>query len=122
MKKILWVSRHKMTEEQLSDLESVYGEISIESLDSTIEDISIISEHEADVYAVVLPIEMIAELKRILPSQKEIIIPVSARVKTGQTTYNKASGTHETEYIYKHIHWKKIISVKIRTEILRSVK
>ena len=66
--------------------------------------------------------EMIAELQKILAPEKEVIVPVSARVKTGRTVYNKASDTQETEYIYKHLHWKKIISIEIKTEILRSVK
>lgn len=55
MKKILWVSRHKMTSEQIADLESVYGDIQTEILDSTIEDVKKIAETDADVYAVVLP-------------------------------------------------------------------
>lgn len=122
MKKILWVSRHKMTSEQIADLESVYGDIHTEILDSTIEDVKKIAETDADVYAVVLPAEMIAELQKILAPEKEIIVPVSARVKTGRTVYNKASDTQETEYIYRHLHWKKIISIEIKTEILRSVK
>lgn len=122
MKKILWVSRHRMTSEQLADLESVYGDIQTETLDSTIEDVKTIAEKNADVYAVVLPAEMIAELQKILAPEKEIIVPVSARVRTDRTVYNKASDTKETEYIYKHLHWKKIISIEIRTEILRSVK
>lgn len=122
MKKILWVSRHKMTSEQIADLESVYGDIQTEILDSTIEDVKKIAETDADVYAVVLPAEMIAELQKILAPEKEVIVPVSARVKTGRTVYNKASDTQETEYIYKHLHWNKIISIEIKTEILRSVK
>lgn len=84
MKKILWVSRHKMTSEQIADLESVYGDIQTEILDSTIEDVKKIAETDADVYAVVLPAEMIAELQKILAPEKEIIVPVSARVKTGR--------------------------------------
>lgn len=122
MKKILWVSRHKMTSEQIADLESVYGDIQTEILDSTIEDVKKIAETDADVYAVVLPAEMIAELQKVLSPEKEIVVPVSARVKTDRTVYNKASDTQETEYIYKHMYWKKIISIEIRTEILRSVK
>lgn len=122
MKKILWVSRHTMTSEQMADLEEVYGEIQVETLDSTIEDVKIIAERDADVYAVVLPAEMIAELQKVISPAKEVVVPVSARVKTDRKVYNKASDTKETEYIYKHIHWKKIISIEIKTEILRSVK
>ena len=63
MKKILWISRHEMTIEQLDDLKRIYGEISITKVDKTIADVKEIEKYkDYDVIAVVLPINIIAEL------------------------------------------------------------
>lgn len=35
--KVLWVSRHEMTSEQLADLRRIYGNVSVTKLDKTIQ-------------------------------------------------------------------------------------
>ena len=107
MKKILWVSRHQMTEAQLTDLHRIYGEFQLTQFDQTVENIETILAFQADVYAVVLPLQLLADLKHAVNA--EIIQPVSGRVRTKSAKYhNQASGSLETEYIFQHLYWQKI--------------
>jgi len=111
MTKIVWVSRHDMTMEQKRDLERIYGEVKIEKYDKTVNCVNEFMDITADVYAVVLPIEKIAEL--FLYTNKDIIHAVSKRVECG-TTINPATGKEETQYAFKHICWKKYWKVDIQ--------
>ena len=117
MKKILWVSRHQMTNEQLNDLHRIYGEFSLTQFDQTVETIESFLTFHADVYAVVLPLQLLADLKKA--TDAEIIQPVSGRVRTESAKYhNQASDTLETEYIFKHLYWQKINRLELETEKL----
>ena len=117
MMKILWVSRHDMTFEQITDLKRIYGEdIEIEKLDETIKDIHIIANRDADVYAVVLPIDLAAELLTL--TNKPVIFAVSERIRADKTRLNEATGKEEAEFIFKHVCWKKYDKVDIKTTVL----
>ena len=105
-----------MTEEQKTDLIKIYGEAEIIQHDSTVTDISEIMSFDADVFAVVLPIDLIAVLKK--NTSAEVIQPVSGRVKTDRSVINNATGRAETEYIYKHLYWQRINKCEIETERL----
>lgn len=109
MKKILWVSRHAMTQEQSEDLERIYGKSEIIQYDKTVENVKNILRNDIDVYAVVLPVNLISDLRKSTDS--EIIQSVSGRVSTGRTDVN-----NETEYIFRHLYWQKIIKFDIETE------
>lgn len=116
MKKILWVSRHAMTDDQKNDLLSKFGEVTIIQHDSTVNDINDILRYESDVYAVVLSLDLIAKLKKV--TSCDIIQPVSGRVATGGKIWNKATGGYESEYIYKHLFWQRIVRIELETERL----
>ena len=64
MKKILWVSRHQMTEEQLDDLKRIYGEFELVKFDQTVSNVKEIIEagKNCDILAVVLPPALLADL------------------------------------------------------------
>lgn len=111
MKRILWVSRHTMTREQSEDLERIYGKAEIIQYDKTVENAKDILRNDIDVYAVVLPVNLISDLRKITDS--EIIQSVSGRVSTGRKAVN-----NETEYIFKHLYWQKIIKFDMETERL----
>ncbi len=118
MKKVLWISRHEMTTEQLDDLKRIYGEISITKVDKTIADVKEIEKYkDYDVIAVVLPINIIAELvsKKL---NAQIIQPVAERIMSNEEVLNLATGEYEKAYIFKHKYWQRIISIEIKTEIL----
>lgn len=105
-----------MTSEQLNDLQRIYKNYEIIQYDKTVADVNDILKFNADVYAVVLPLNLISEL--LSATSSEIIQPVSVRVKTGEKILNKASAQLESEYLYKHVYWQKIIECKITTERL----
>ena len=116
MKQILWVSRHSMTTRQTEQLNRIYGEVQITQMDATISDIADILAVPADVYAVVLPLSLLAALRQ--NTDKEIIQSISGRVPTGRTVYNPANGINEQEYIFDHLHWQRIVRLELETEIL----
>lgn len=116
IKKILWVSRHSMTSEQQADLERIYGAVELIQHDETLNDITPLLEYDVDVYAVVLPIDLIALLKK--NTAADIIQPVSGRAKTDRRIINSATGKCENEYVYKHLYWQLIKKCEIETERL----
>ncbi len=116
MKKILWVSRHTMVNEQYDDLKRIYGEVEVIQYDKTVNDVKEILRNDIEVYAIVLPLNLIFDLRKY--TKAEIIQPVSGRVSTGKTIFNNASGKYESEYIYKHLYWQKIIKFDMETERL----
>lgn len=116
MKKILWVSRHAMTDRQREQLFQIYGDVSIRQFDQTVTDIAAILACPADVYAVVLPIGLLAALRN--NTDKEIIQSVSGRVPTGNLIVNPATGEEEQEYAYDHLYWQRILRLELETEIL----
>ncbi len=107
--RILWISRHEMTSEQYNDLERIYGKVKITQYDKTVTDIKEIPRNNVDVYAVVLPVNLISDLRK--NTESEIIQSVSGRIFTGKTTADK-----ESEYVFKHLYWQKIIKFDIETE------
>lgn len=116
IKKILWVSRHSMTSEQKADLERIYGAVELIQHDETLNDITPLLEYNVDVYAVVLPIDLIALLKK--NTAADIIQSVSGRVKTDRRIINGATGKYENEYVYKHLYWQLIKKCELETERL----
>lgn len=116
MKKILWVSRHAMTSDQMADLERIYGVFELIQYDETLTDITTLLEYDVDVYAVVLPIDLIALLRKSTSS--DVIQPVSGRVKTDRLIINNATGEYENEYLYRHLYWQLITKCEIETERL----
>lgn len=107
IKQIFWVSRHEMTEEQFNALKKIYGEFDIRQINKTIESVQELAPYleYADVWAVVLPPTLIAELMKI--TNKPIIYAVNGRELT---TDGKA------EFIFKG--WRKYNKVVIETEDL----
>lgn len=114
--KILWVSRHTMTTEQLFDLHRIYGDFELSQLDKTIKDVSEILQIYVDIYAVVLPMNILIQLKN--STNADVIQPVSGRVPTGNRVKNSANNCYENEYIFKHLYWEKVIKADIKLQKL----
>ena len=120
MTNILWVSRHTLTSDQITDLKSIYGEISITQYDKTITDVSELTKQgDSDVYAVVLTAELISDLMKIIPEGRQVIQAVSERVFTGKTLVNPATGQEEKEYAYRHKCWRRVVKAVFETEELQ---
>jgi len=60
MTKILWFSRHEMTEDQKKDLERIYGPVTVNQINKTIKTAHEIQDNidQADVVAIVAPIQL----------------------------------------------------------------
>ncbi|MBQ8749664.1 MAG: hypothetical protein IJZ29_04290 [Clostridia bacterium] len=79
MKKILWLSRHQMTEEQIGSLKEKYGEVEVVQHDEQVNSASEILPliNEVDILAVVLPIDMVGNLLKL--TDKPIIYAKNGR-------------------------------------------
>jgi len=68
MKRILWLSRHAPTEEQINALSEIFGEVDIIQVSKTVKNAGdvflLIKEVKADELVAVLPINLIADLTR----------------------------------------------------------
>jgi len=114
-----WISRHTLTEDQMSDLRRIYGDdIEIEQVSGTFnraEDLAdTIGNH--DVIGVVLPINLISGVLR-LAAGKPVIRAINKRVPTGRTIIG-ASGAPEQEFIFQHGGWEQIEKVEVVTHLL----
>ncbi len=79
-KKIMWFSRHLMSDIQKADLIRIYGDVEIVQINKTINSIKELGDiSEYDIYAVVAPIGLQAEFLRA-SNGKPVIIAVSKRI------------------------------------------
>lgn len=118
--RILWFSRHQLTQEQRNDLQRIYGAFELIRMSGTINNISEIlktgQDNEVDVYAVVLPTNLLQELieKTNLPVIRSCIV----RAETGNTIINSSTGLAEKEYMIAHKHWEQVIRLELITKKL----
>ena len=121
MTKILWLSRHEMTEAEVEDLKRIYGEmIEIKKFDQTVSGWKDVVEAGADcdVLAVVLPPAILADLTNPRNNAKPVIRAKANRVPTGRTITNPATGKEEAEYRFEHAGWERVIKIEVVTEPL----
>lgn len=120
MTKILWLSRHTMTEAQIADLNRIYGEIEVKTFDQSVSGWKDVVEAGADcdVLAVVLPPAILADLTNPRNNIKPVIRAKANRVPTGNTIINPATGKEETEYRFEHAGWEKVIKIEVVVEAL----
>lgn len=107
MKRILWFSRHEMTEEQLKAL----GEAEVKQIDKTIQHASELSAEieAADVIAVVAPIGLQAEFLK-LAGNKPVIVAASERV------FVKSEDGTESKVEFKFLKWERIRKIEVVKE------
>ena len=119
MKRILWLSRHKMSDVQLKDLERIYGEVEVKQVDKTVSNVNeiVVAGNDCDILAVVLPPNLLAELVNPRINTKEVIRSIFDRVPAGEYI-NPDTGNVETRYSFIHKSWEKIIKIEVVTEKL----
>lgn len=118
-KRVLWISRHTMTEEQRQDLERILaGPVELDIWSDTVGDVEELRPRlrEADAVAAVLPTEKLADLLKIA-GERPVLQAKSARVPTGRWTI-QPGGAVEREFAFVHQGWKQILEVRIRTRAL----
>ena len=120
MTKILWLSRHAMTETQLTDLTRIYGEVEIKQYDQSVNNWKDVVEQgeDCDVLAVVLPPAILADLTNPRNNIKPVIRAIANRVPMGNTVVNPATGKEEQDFKFEHAGWERVIKVVVETERL----
>lgn len=109
--KVLWLSRHTMTDAQLNELRQVYGnDLEVKQVSMTVSNAAMVVEAGADcdVLAVVLPPNLLADLVNPRVNTKPVIRALSNRVPTGKKTSNG-----EDEFTFVHAGWEQIEKVEI---------
>jgi hypothetical protein len=117
MTKILWVSRHVMTEDQINDLNRIYGEYSVDQWDAPVGNVNELIREDIDVYAVVLPLPLQSSLLNALRGTKPLIISKMDRVPCG-TQISATSGVEETAYKMIHDRWEQIDRIVVESHTL----
>lgn len=102
--------------DQIADLRRIYGnDIVIEKHNITASSHKDVLEasKEADVIAVVLPPNILADLVNPRNNKKPVIRAVSNREKTGKLVLNQATGQNEEEYRFVHGGWEQVEKIEI---------
>lgn len=121
VKSVLWYSRHNMTDDQVKDLQRIYGsDVNIHHVTANASSFKDVLEagKEDDVLAVVLPPALLADLTNPRNNVKPVIRAIANRVATGNRVINPATGKEEDEYKFIHAGWEKVIKIEVVTERL----
>lgn len=119
MKRVLWVSRHEMTTEQLNDLARVMAsDIELTVWNQTVSSVKELAEKIAavDALAVVLPPDLLEELLDAA-GEKPVLRAIAERRPTGRIV-TLPDGRHEEEFEFAHAGWEQILSARFRTRRL----
>ena len=120
MTKILWLSRHVMTEDQTTDLKRIYGDdLEINHISSQVTTAQEVVElgQECDVLAVVLPMPILSDLVNPRINSKPVLRARSKRVAIGEEL-NPANNQMEQKYMFQHAGWEKVMKIEVVTELL----
>lgn len=115
MKNALWISRHRMTAEQLADLERVMGgPIRLTTWPDTVEDLRCLAPAvaSADAVCAVLPTELLAELLRMARG-RPVLVAASARRPTGAPDKNG-----DPQFTFVHRGWRQVLRLELEMKTL----
>lgn len=106
-KKVLWFSRHKMTEPQLAAL----GNVEIAQIDRSIESAFELQEeiNDCDIIAIVAPIGFQAQFLRVA-GDKPVIVALNNRVLVPQE-----DGT-EAKAVFNFVKWERLVKIDVVKE------
>ena len=118
--RVLWFSRHNLTNDQLADLKRIFGEVAINHVSANAADVNDIIEagKEDDVLAVVLPPALLAQLTNPRINTKPVIRAIANREPTGKKIINPATGREEDEFMFVHDGWERVLKVEVVSERL----
>lgn len=121
VKSVLWFSRHNMTDDQMKDLQRIFGsDVAVHHVTANASSFRDILEagKDDDILAVVLPPAMLADLTNPRNNQKPVIRAIANRVETGNMIVNPATGKEEKEFKFEHAGWERVIKIEVVTEKL----
>jgi hypothetical protein len=111
MKRVLWISRHFLTRDQLVDLERFCGgKVTLTFWQENVEELADLADaiEEAQVIAAVLPIHLLAQLVEIA-GEKPVLISMAKRV-----VIPVAGGEAMTHFT--HSGWQRIKKLELALE------
>lgn len=110
MKKVLWFSRHELTQAQIDGLKKIANdEIEVKTVNKTVSSADeIMSDADADtsIFAVVAPVQILSDIKKL--TDATIAVPRSKRVKT-------ESG----EFEFVHDFWEVVDKCEYEFHVVR---
>lgn len=119
MKKVLWISRHQMTQPQYDDLSRILGEeIELLPWKETVQEIADLLPllEQVDIIAAVLPTRLLADLVKAA-GEKPVVQAVSGRVSSGRIL-TLPDGRQEQEILFVHCGWEQILRLELETKML----
>jgi len=111
MTKVMWFSRHDMTEDQLAALVSKLGEVEVMKIDRTIQTAFELADEvdECDVIAIVAPINLQAQFLK-LAKDKPVIIAQSRR----ELVKNEDGSESKAVFVFEG--WKQLKKIEVVME------
>lgn len=119
--KVLWYSRHQMTDSQMEDLKRIFKVHGKEPIIKQVSESAsswkdvLAAGEDCDVLAVVLPPSMLADLTNPRNNRKPVIRAVAKRVPTGNKVLNPATQQEEDEFMFQHEFWEKVEKIEVVT-------
>lgn len=110
-KRILWFSRHNMTDAQIDDLKRIFGEIEIHHVSANASSFRDVLEAGKDD-------DVLADLTNPRNNTKPVIRAIANRVATGKQVVNPATGKLEDEFKFVHAGWERVLKIEVVTERL----
>ena len=109
MKKVMWFSRHDMTQEQEAALTNKLGDIVINKIDKTINSAYELKEaiDASDVIAIVAPINLQQQFIK-LAGDKPVIMAVSDRILVPQEDGSEA------QVVFKFVKWEQLDEITVK--------
>lgn len=107
--RVLWLSRHALTREQLEALKRIYGDdVIIKHVTESVTDWAEVVRYgdDCDVLGVVLPQKLLMDLVNPRNNSKPVIRANSTFIPTGKKVVNKATGQLEDERKFTFLGWK----------------
>jgi len=110
IKKVLWFSRHEMSQDQKTDLQRIYGDISITQVNKTIQSVYELKDdiNNYDIIAIVAPIHLQQQFLKIA-KDKPIISCRNKRV------FDPADNT-KVNFVFDG--WYQIVKIEVATKDL----
>lgn len=118
-KRVLWVSRHEMTDAQFHGLElALGGPVELICWKDTVTDLEALrsASQDADALAVVLPPELLGRALRIA-NGKPVLRAIAERTPTGRVL-TLPDGRKEAEFAFTHKGWEQILKADFQTRRL----
>ena len=112
MKKVLWFSRHEMTEDQIQALKDACGEeITVEQIDQQINSAYELKDQiaEHDVIAIVAPIALQQQFLK-LAGKRPVIMAVNDRIIT-----------EEGKQAFSFVKWERLLKIEVIKEDFTSL-